>query len=144
MARFTFLRKHLGAIPPSILLTNIAASAWDRPIRGHLKQTTICQLRRSSQAVPTALFGDRRLPLLPSAANKNRSYKPAPWPTPLRRSKYFYRLEDYKPGAMAYAIVTGRRIPQLGGQRSRSYDPSGRPCCFIHASAPRHPPPFHE
>ena len=49
-----------------------------------------------SQAVPATPFGDQRCPLLPSTENENRSYKLAPWPTPSRRSKDFYKLEDYK------------------------------------------------
>ena len=47
-------------------------------------------------------------------------------------------------GTMAYAIATGRRMPQLGGQISRNCDPSGRPCRFIHGSAPHHSSPLHE
>ena len=97
MVRFTDLRKHLGTIPPSILLTAIAAAAWDRPRIGHLRQMTICHLQRSSQAVPATPFRDRRRPLLPSTANENRSHKPTPWPTPLQWSKDFYNSEDNKP-----------------------------------------------
>ena len=94
MVRFTYLRKHLGTIPPSIHLTDIAASAWDQPRRGHLIQPTISHLWRSAQAVTATIFVDQRRPLLPSTANENRSYKPAPWPTPSRRSKDLSKLED--------------------------------------------------
>ena len=94
---FHLFAKYLGTIPPSILLTYIAASEWDRPRQGHLRQTTICHLWRSAQSVPATPFGDRRRPLLTSTANENRSYKPATWPTPSRQRKDFSKSEDYKP-----------------------------------------------
>ena len=94
MVRFTYLRKHLGAIPPSIHLADTASSAWNRLRRGNLRQPTISQLWRSAQAVPATPFGDQRRPLLPSTANENRSYTTSPWPTPLRRSKESSKLED--------------------------------------------------
>ena len=94
MVCFTYLGKHLGTIPPSILLTAIAAAAWDRPRIGHLRQMTICHLKRSSQAVPATTFGDRRHPLLPSTAKNNWRYRPAPWSTPLCRSEESSKSED--------------------------------------------------
>ena len=97
MVRFIYLRKHLGVIPPSFFLANIAASAWDRPKRGHTRQMKIRQLRRSAQAVPASPFGGRRRPLLPSTANKNRSHESTPWRTPLQRNKDFYNSEKHKP-----------------------------------------------
>ena len=93
MVRFTFLRKHLGTIPPNMLLTDIVASAWDRQRQGYLQQKTIHQLRRTAQAVPTTPFGNRRLPLLPPTANVKRHYKPAPWHTPSQWSEDFLNLE---------------------------------------------------
>ena len=190
MVRFTYLWKHLGTIPPSILLTNIAALEWDWQIKRHLRQTTICQLRRSAQVVPATHFGDRRRPLIPSTANENRSHKPTLWPTPLQRSKDFYKLEDhkpvpwhtplrrgeeflnlegevqgatipeadpaalsmdqssisedYKPAPWHKTIAMGWIIHQFGGQSSRNHDTSGRPCRFIHGSAPHHSYPLYE
>ena len=126
MVRFTFLQKHLGMIPPSILLTVIAALAWDRQRQGHLKQTTIHQLRRSAQSVPATPLGDRRRPLLPSTANENRRYKPAPWPTPLRRSEEFLNLEgkdqgDIIPAAEPAYLFWDQRLtippPSMSGCR---------------------------
>ena len=96
MLHFIYLRKHLGMMPPSFFLTTIAASAWDMPRIGHLRKTTIRQLRRSAQAVPATPFGGRRRPLLPSTANENRSHKPTPWPMPLQRNKDFYNSEEHK------------------------------------------------
>ena len=91
---FTYLRKHLGMIPPSIHLTDIAASAWDRRRRGHLRRPTIIQLRRIAQAVPATPFGYRLRPLLPSTANNNWNYRPSPWPTPLRQNRESFEAED--------------------------------------------------
>ena len=82
MARFTLLRKHLRTIPPNIFITNIAASAWDKPQHRHLWYMRTHQLRRPTQPVPAAPFGDWRLPLLPPPTNENRHSKPAPWHTP--------------------------------------------------------------
>ena len=79
---------------------NTAALAYDRLQRCHFKQTTTHRLWSSAQAVPSTPFGDRCRPLLPPTANENRSYKPAAWPTPLRRSKDFSELEDYKPAPL--------------------------------------------
>ena len=96
MVRFTYLRKHLGTIPPSFILTDIAASAWDRPRIRHLRQMTIRQLRRSAQAVPATPFGDRRRPLLHATANENWSHEPTPWPTPLQRNIDFNNSKEHK------------------------------------------------
>ena len=90
------MQKHLGTIPPSFFLTAIAASAWDRPRRGHLRQTTIRKLGRSAQAVPTTPFGGWRQPILPYTANENWIHKPMPCPTPLQRIKDLYHLEEHK------------------------------------------------
>ena len=109
MVRFTYLRKHLGMIPPSIHLTYIAASAWDRLRRGHLRIPTIRQLRRPVQAVPATTFGDRRHPLLPSTANNNWRYRPAPWSTPLRRSEESSKSEDATSESYCKILGVGER-----------------------------------
>ena len=131
MVRFTYLRKHLGTIPPSILLTAIAALAWDRTIRGNLRQTTTCQLQSSSQAVPATPFGDRRRPLLPSTTNENRSYKPAPLPTPLRRSKDFSKSEDNKPAPWHTPSRRGEKFLNLEVEVQGSAIPVADPAALF-------------
>ena len=97
MVRFIYLQKHLGTIPPSFFLTDIAALAWDRPRRGHLRQMTLRQTWRSAQAVPATTLGGRRRPLPPSTANENRIHKLTPWTTPLQSNKDFCNSEEHKP-----------------------------------------------
>ena len=129
MVRFNFLRKHLWTIPPSILLTDIAASSWDWPRRVHLKQTKIYQLRRSAQAVPATPFGDWCRPLLPSTANA--------WPTPSRRSKDLSKSEDYKPAPW--------HTPSQRGEEFLKDPQSQRPTTsIVRGSVPHHSSPLHE
>ena len=144
MLRFTYFRKHLGKIPPSILLTDIDASAWDRPRRGNLRQSTICQLRRSAQAVPTTPFGDRRCPLLPSTANENWSYKPVPWPTPSWRSKDFSKLEDYKPAPWHTPPWRGEEFLNLEGEFQGAAIPAADPAALFMDQRHSPPPPMSE
>ena len=94
MVCFTLLRKHLGMTPPSIHLTDITASAWNRRRRGRLRRPTISQLQRPAQAVPATPFGDWRRPLVPSTANDNQNYRPSPWPTLLCRNRESFEAED--------------------------------------------------
>ena len=105
MVRFTYLRKHLGTIPLSFFLTDIAASAWDIPRRGHRRQPTIRQIWRYAQAVPNTLFGDWRRPLLHATANENRSHEPTPRPTPWQRNIDLKNLEEH--------ITEPRKTPLL-------------------------------
>ena len=95
MVRLIYLQKNLGTIPPSFCLTDIAASAWDRPRRGHILQTTIHQLRRSAQAAPNTPFVDRRRLLLHGIENKNRSHEPKTWPTPWQRNIDFENSAEH-------------------------------------------------
>ena len=94
MVCFIYLRRHLGTIPPSFFLTDIAASAWDRPRRRHIRQSTIHQLRRSAQAAPNTLFRDLRCLLLHDIENKNWSHKLKTWPTPWQRNIDFENLAE--------------------------------------------------
>ena len=77
------LRKHLGMIPLILLIPDATDLAWNLPQRGHLRLTTICQLRRPTKPDPVAPFGDLRLLLLPLPSDGNRDSQPAPWSTPL-------------------------------------------------------------
>ena len=135
MVCFTYLQKHLWTIPPSILLTDFDASAWDRPIRGHLRQTTICQMRRSVQAVPATFFRYRRRPLLPSTANEKSELQTGAMAYTIATDQRLLQIGGLQTGAMEYAIATGRTITQLGGRSSRSHDSISRPHRFIHGTA---------
>ena len=86
MVRFIYLRRHLGTIPPSFFLTDTDTSACDRPRRGHIRQSTIRQLRRSVQGAPVTPFGDQRRLLLQDLGDENRSDEPKPCPTPWQRN----------------------------------------------------------
>ena len=86
MVRFIYLRRHLGTIPPSFFLTDTATLAWDRQRQGHIRQSTICQLRRSAQGAPVTPFGDRRRLPLQDLGDENQSDEPKPWPTPWQRN----------------------------------------------------------
>ena len=141
MVRFTFLQKHLGTIPLSILLTNIAASAWDRPRKGHIKQTTIYQLLRSEQAVPATPLRDWRRHLTPPTVNENRSYKPAPWPTPSRRSKDFSKLEDYKPAPWPTPSRRSEEFLNLEGKDQGDAIPAADPAALFTDQRHTIPPP---
>ena len=52
MVRYTLLIKHLRTIPLIFLITNIAASAWNRPRRGHIWHMKTCQMRRPEKQYP--------------------------------------------------------------------------------------------
>ena len=140
IVRFIYLQKHLGTILPSLFLTDIAASAWDRPRRGHIRQTTIHQLWRSAQAAPDTTFGDRRRLLLHGIENENRSHEPKTWPTtwqrninfensvehtmalwktPLRQDGKILKVEDKVQGT---ATPAADPAASLMNQRSKSND----------------------
>ena len=72
MVRYILLRKHLGTIPPIVLIPEKSASAWNRPRWVHLRPTTICHICRPDKPDPVAPFGDWRLPLLPLPSDGNR------------------------------------------------------------------------
>ena len=80
-------------IPSIVLAPNATALACNRPQRGHLRPTTIFQLRRPGKPDPVSPFGDWHLPLLPLPSNGNRHSQPAPWSTPLWFRKYYLDLE---------------------------------------------------
>ena len=118
MVRYRLLQKYLRTLPPIVLIANIAALAWNQPRQGHLRHTTIYQLRRPAQPVPATPSVYRRLPVLPPTTNGNRHSKPAPLLTPLRRSEYFFDTErDYQggeiPAADPAASFGDHRLPLL-------------------------------
>ena len=91
MVQYVLLRKRLGIIPSILLVPDANALLWNIPRLGHLRTTTIFQLRRPAKPDPVAPFGDRRLPLLPLPLNENRHSQPSPWSTPSRFSKDYLK-----------------------------------------------------
>ena len=55
-------------------------------------------MRRPAQPVPSAPFGDRRLPLLPPPTNGNRHSQPASWITPSQINEEFPNTEGEDQG----------------------------------------------
>ena len=127
MVRFIYLRKHLGTTPPSFFLTNIATLAWDRPRRGHIRQSTICLLRRSAQAAPDTPFGDRRRLLLHDLEDENRSHEPKTWPTPLQRNIDFGNSAEHTTTLWKTPLRRDGKNLQGEEQSPRNNDLSGRP-----------------
>ena len=131
MVRFIYLRKHLGTILPSFFLTDIAASAWDRPRQGHIRKTTIHQLRRSAEAAPDTPFGNWRRLLLLAIENKTRSHEPKTWPTPWQRNIDFENLVEHTTALWKTPLRRDRKIRKVEDKVQGTATPTSNPAASL-------------